>query len=188
MLRARGLLDPAEVATRVSSRVKSPDSMIRKVRLKERREGIRIRSFRSLQTHLDDLAGARVVCDYLTDVAFILGYLRRHHAFRVIPGKMQDYINNPKNGYRGFHLVVLANTTFGSTKCEIQIQTALQHAWSAKSHTLLYKLGLRDLGRIPAGIRQLMENQSDLLYNIDQMAGQLSRAIKRYRRSAGEKR
>lgn len=184
LLRAKGLVDPAEIGTRVSARVKAVDSMIRKVRLKERREGVKIRNFRSLQAHLDDLAGARVVCDYLTDVAFILGHLLRHHAFKVLSNKMEDYITTPKNGYRGFHLVVLVDTSFGKTKCEIQIQTALQHAWAAKSHTLLYKLGVRDLERIPAEIRQLMENQSDLLYDVDQMAGQLSRVVRRHLRRA----
>ncbi len=137
--------------------------MIRKVRFLERREGVKIRSFRSLQARVDDLAGARVVCDYLTDVPFILGYLHSHPAFKVLPQKIQDYTNKPKNGYRGFHLVVLVDTSFGKTKCEVQIQTALQHAWAARSHALLYKLKARDLERIPLELRFLMVNQSDLL-------------------------
>lgn len=184
LLRAHSLVDPAEIGTRVSARVKHSNSVIRKVRLKERHLGVKIRSLRRLHAHIDDLAGARVVCDYLTDIALIIGYLRRHHAFDVLTDKIEDYISNPKNGYRGFHLVVWVDTSFGKTKCEVQIQTALQHAWAAKSHTLLYKLQVRDLNRIPAEIRQLMENQSDMLYNIDQMAAQVSRAVRRHVRSS----
>ena len=158
--------------------------MIRKVRFLERREGVKIRSFRSLQARVDDLAGARVVCDYLTDVPFILGYLHSHPAFKVLPQKIQDYINKQKNGYRGFHLVVLVDTSFGKTKCEVQIQTALQHAWAARSHALLYKLKARDLERIPLELRLLMVNQSDLLYVIDQMVRIMDTAISRHLRGA----
>ena len=184
LLRTKRLLDPAEIETRVSAPVKHPNSVVRKVRLIERREGVQIRTFRSLQAHLHDLAGVRVVCDYLTDVPFIIGYLQAHPAFKVLPESRADYISNPKDGYRGFHLVVLVDTSFGKTKCEVQIQTALQHAWAARSHTLLYKLGARDLERVPVELRFLMVNQSDLLYVIEQMVEIMDRAIRGYLRRA----
>ncbi len=40
LLHTKGLLGPAEVTTRVSGRVKEPNSVIRKVRFMERREGV----------------------------------------------------------------------------------------------------------------------------------------------------
>jgi len=178
------LVHPTEVPTRVSARVKELSALIRKVRRKERRERIKIQSLRSLQARVDDLVGARVVCDYLDDIAFLLGKLSRHHAFRLLPRKREDYIAKPKNGYRGYHLIVALDTGFGRTKCEIQLQTALQHAWAAKTHTLVYKLRVRDLERIPPQVRELIVQQSNLLYNVDVMAKELRRAVNRYVRRA----
>ncbi len=182
LLRAKALLDPAEIETRVSARVKDAKSVFRKVRVIERREGVKIRSLRSLLAYVDDLAGVRVVCDYLTDVPFIIGYVHSHPAFQVLPEKIQDYINKPKDGYRGVHLIVWVGTSFGKTKCELQIQTALQHAWAARSHALLYKLDARDIERIPEELKFLMVNQSDLLYVIDQMVRITDSAIARHLR------
>jgi len=67
---------------------------------------------------------------------------------------------------------------------DAQIQTALQHAWAARSHALLYKLKARDLERIPLELRLLMVNQSDLLYVIDQMVRIMDTAISRHLRGA----
>jgi len=78
----------------------------------------------------------------------VYAYLKRHPAFREVPGKFEDYIAKPKLGYRGLHTVVRINTTSGLAKCEIQMRTGLQDAWAIKSHTLLYKLKKKDLDRL----------------------------------------
>ncbi len=182
-LRRSRLIAPEVISTRVSCRAKSIKSIFRKIRQKKR-DRLQFRRVRDVESYINDLAGARVVCDYLSDVAFIHGYLQRHPAFNILPRKTEDYIANPRDGYRGVHLVVEVETIFGRAKCEIQLRTMLQHAWAEKSHDLLYKLGRTDLRRVPKQIRALMENQSDLLYNIDEMALQIADAVRQAQRRA----
>ena len=48
---------------------------------------------------------------------------------------VDDYITTPKDsGYRGVHLIYRyysdKNETFNGLKIEVQIRTALQHAWA----------------------------------------------------------
>ena len=91
--------------------------------------------------------------------------------------------SHPRDGYRGVHLVVEVKTSFGRARCEIQLRTMLQHAWAEKSHDLLYKLGKTDLRRVPKQIRTLMEQQSDLLYDIDKMALEIADFVHQSQRS-----
>jgi putative GTP pyrophosphokinase len=173
-LRASLRMHPNVVPTRVSWRVKSPGSTLKKLRALQLPGSSTISE---VERRIDDLAGARIVCDYLPDVETIRGYLQQHSAFTVLRSKTRDYIAHPKDGYRAVHMVARVPTGFGQTKCEIQIRTMLQHAWAEKTHDLLYKLGRSKLANIPAQIRNLTRIQSDLLANADEMALQLSQAI-----------
>jgi putative GTP pyrophosphokinase len=171
------LLDPMVVPTRVSARAKTLKSALRKLKRHPRSGSIRTR--RAIEACLDDLAGVRVVCDYLSDVEAIRGYLHEHPAFKVIHSKTKDYIVKPNKGYRGIHLVVRIVTSFGWIKCEVQVRTTLQHAWAEKTHDLIYKLGKTDLERIPRQIRGLVEDQSNMLYDIDVSSLKIFRLIKK---------
>lgn len=186
VLRRSRLLDPQVVTTRISNRVKTVKSIFRKISQKKR-DGLPLNTVRHVENHINDLAGARVVCDYLSDVAFIHAYLQRHPAFKVLSTKTKDYIAHPEDGYRGVHLVVQVQTSFGRAKCEIQLRTMLQHAWAEKNHDLLYKLGSTKVRRVPKQIRALMEKQSDLLYNIDQMALEIADAVRQIQRRVSRK-
>jgi len=183
VLRRSRLIGPEVISTRVSCRVKNIKSIFRKIAQKKR-DRLRFHTVRNVENHINDLAGARVVFDYLSDVALIHGYLQRHPAFRILRTKTEDFIAHPRDGYRGVHLVVVVQTSFGRARCEVQLRTMLQHAWAEKSHDLLYKLGRTELRRVPKSIRILMEEQSDLLYNADQAALQIADAVRQSRKRA----
>jgi len=183
VLRRSRLVAPAVVPTRVSSRVKDPKSIFRKI-TRMKRDALRFDTARDVENHINDLAGDRLVCDYLSDVTFIHGYLQRHPAFKVLRGKKEDYIAHPGGGYRGVHLVVEIQTSVGRARCEIQLRMILQHAWAEKSHDLLYKLGKTYLRRVPMQIRNLMERQPVILYNIDMMALEIADLVRQSQRRA----
>lgn len=185
-LRRSQLVDPQVVPTRVSSRVKTAKSIFRKI-ARMKRDGLQLNTASNVENHINDLAGARLICDYLTDVVFIHGWLQRHPVFKVLRKHTEDYIARPRDGYRGVHLVVEVKTSFGRARCEVQLRTMLQHAWAERSHDLLYKLSGTDLRRVPKEIRTLMENQSNLLYNIDQMSVNITDAVRRWRRRSARR-
>ncbi len=123
----------------LKSRIKSPESIIGKLR----RKGIPI-AVSSIRTNLFDIAGVRVICQYIDDIYTLAGLLTAHDDIELI--KMKDYIRNPKpNGYRSLHIVVNVPVYLSTGKdyapVEIQIRTMAMDFWASLEHELHYKTG-----------------------------------------------
>lgn len=96
-----------------------------------------------------DLAGIRIIAYYVEDVERIAGIIRQE--FSVLEehsGDKQAELADNEFGYASFHLVLelaekrsslLEWQEFAGRKAEIQVRTALQHAWAAVNHKLDYK-------------------------------------------------
>ncbi len=120
----------------VESRLKSPQSIIKK--LKSKNMDISIKSARKL----NDIAGIRVVCGYLDDVYNIANMLLAQTDIKLV--KYQDYIKEPNyNGYRSLHLdievPVFLSDHFEKVVAEIQIRTVAQDFWASLEHDIRYK-------------------------------------------------
>lgn len=89
-----------------------------------------------------DLAGVRVICNYMDDIYRIEESLLRQDDIKLL--KRKDYINNPKeSGYRSLHLVIeipifLSDKT-NHMPVEIQIRTVAMDTWASLEHELKYK-------------------------------------------------
>lgn len=145
----------------VSSRMKTLDSIIRKLEKK----GLPL-TLQSVETGLNDVAGVRVICEYIHDAYAIRDALLSGDFITLIEEK--DYIKNPKrNGYRSLHLIVdvpvLLFDGEQKVRCEIQIRTTAMDSWAALEHNLRYK---KD--RIyDAGIDQDLKKCADVLFQTD---------------------
>lgn len=121
----------------VKSRIKTPQSIIEKLEKK----GLPI-SFTSMMENLNDIAGIRVICPYISDIYNIKNMLLKHPDITLIEEK--DYIKDPKeSGYRSLHLVVeipvyLSESTH-KVKVEIQLRTIAMDFWATLEHELRYK-------------------------------------------------
>lgn len=121
----------------IDSRLKTPMSILEKLR----RKGYEI-SLESAKENLFDIAGIRVVCNYVDDVYRIADLLVDQADVTQI--KRKDYIVNPKpNGYRSLHVVVkvpifLAEETV-DVPAEVQIRTIAMDMWATLEHQLKYK-------------------------------------------------
>ncbi len=121
----------------IDSRLKTPMSILEKLR----RKGYEI-SLESAKENLFDIAGIRVVCNYVDDVYRIADLLVGQADVTQI--KRKDYIVNPKpNGYRSLHVVVkvpifLAEETV-DVPVEVQIRTIAMDMWATLEHQLKYK-------------------------------------------------
>ena len=73
----------------IKSRVKSPKSIFGKLR----RKGLEI-SVESAKNNLNDIAGIRVVCSFVSDIYEVADMLKRQDDINLIEEK--DYIKNPK--------------------------------------------------------------------------------------------
>lgn len=118
-------------------RVKEMNSLIKKLHRKQ----LDI-SAESAREHILDIAGIRVVCNYLEDIYDIEKMLLKQEDVKLL--KRKDYIKNPKdNGYRSLHIVV-SIPVFLSNKVEklpveIQIRTIGMDMWASLEHKIRYK-------------------------------------------------
>ena len=81
-------------------RLKSVRSILGKLE----KRGLEV-SLESIVINLTDIAGVRVICNYVSDVYKIADMLIKQSDIKLI--KKKDYIKHPKNnGYRSLHLVV----------------------------------------------------------------------------------
>lgn len=121
----------------IEYRLKSPKSIVDKMQKK----GLPL-TISSIRENLNDIAGVRVICNYIDDVYRIADLLIRQDDITLI--EKEDYISCPKeNGYRSLHIIVeipifLAEGT-EPVRVEIQIRTIAMDLWASLEHQLKYK-------------------------------------------------
>ncbi|MBC3805640.1 GTP pyrophosphokinase family protein [Acetobacterium fimetarium] len=143
-------------------RLKSPKSIAEKME----RKGLEL-SADSIRKNLTDIAGVRVICNYLTDINRIATLLLRQDDISLI--RKNDYISNPKaNGYRSLHLIVLVPIFLAerteSVPVEIQIRTIAMDFWASLEHQLKYK----SHSDISEGLRNRLKSCADSITNLDE--------------------
>ena len=121
----------------IDSRLKSPRSIIEKLE----RKGWPV-SVESAEEHLNDIAGVRIVCNYIDDIYRLANMLVRQQDLELVCQK--DYIRKPKpNGYRSLHLVLRVPVFLSShtelVPVEVQIRTIAMDFWASLEHQLRYK-------------------------------------------------
>jgi ppGpp synthetase/RelA/SpoT-type nucleotidyltranferase len=137
---------------------------------------------------IDDLAGARVITDYTSDIAEVIDELRtRMRLWNVELCKVDDLPNGKDGGYRATHLTVqlevssLLSSEDAATlrhalgiegdkpiflPAEIQLRTAYQHSWALKTHGSSYK---RE-EQIPEDLTDEQEILSNVLAQADSLS------------------
>ncbi|MFB9904902.1 GTP pyrophosphokinase [Allokutzneria oryzae] len=126
--------DPIE---HITNRVKRPEAIMEKLRRKGLEPDLDV-----IAEHLDDVAGVRVVCPFVSDVYGVEEMLRRQHDVKIL--RTKDYIASPKpNGYRSLHLIVqipvFLSDRVEHVKVEVQMRTIAMDFWATLEHKLFYK-------------------------------------------------
>ena len=143
-------------------RLKSPQSIAGKMQKK----GLEITA-ENIRKNLTDIAGVRVICNYLHDINRIANLLIRQDDITLI--RKYDYINEPKkNGYRSLHLIVLVPIFLAerteSVPVEIQIRTIAMDFWASLEHQLKYK-GHSDMSE---GLRERLKYCAESITRLDE--------------------
>ena len=121
----------------IKTRLKSPESIMDKLS----RRGLPF-SAESIEQNLNDIAGVRVICAYISDIYMLRDALLRQDDIVLL--KEKDYIKNPKpNGYRSLHLIVETPIFLHDQKkqmrVEVQFRTMAMDWWASVEHKLRYK-------------------------------------------------
>jgi putative GTP pyrophosphokinase len=119
----------------VQGRVKSISSILDKAS----RKGIPLDR---ITEELDDLAGIRIICQFVEDIEKVVEIIRSRSDMTV--KEEVDYVHNVKpSGYRSYHVNIWyeVETIRGAQKIqvEIQIRTMAMDFWATIEHSLRYK-------------------------------------------------
>ncbi|WP_407271034.1 GTP pyrophosphokinase family protein [Radiobacillus sp. PE A8.2] len=120
-----------------------------------------------IEREIQDIAGMRVVCQFVDDIYAIVEMLRTRNDFTIIEEK--DYIEEKKDsGYRSFHLIIEypVETIRGEKQvvAEIQIRTLAMNFWATNEHSLNYKYE----GQIPKNIKARLKRAAEAAFKLDE--------------------
>ena len=120
----------------VSSRIKSPDSMQKKL-VKKGEQPTR----QNALLKVNDAVGFRVICSFIDDIYKVSDWICKQEMIEVI--KIKDYIAYPKeNGYRSFHMIIKLKDL--NLNAEIQIRTIALDFWANLEHQMKYKRDIKN--------------------------------------------
>ncbi len=144
----------------VTARVKPISSIIDKAN----RKNI---SYETLENDMQDIAGVRVVCQFVDDIYTIVEMLRSRNDFKIIEEK--DYIRDKKeSGYRSYHMIICypVATIRGEKQviAEIQIRTLAMNFWATNEHSLNYKYE----GQIPSHVQNKLKRAAEAAFQLDE--------------------
>ena len=161
----------------VKSRVKSPESILKKINRKD----LDI-SIASIKESIRDIAGIRIVCSFISDIYTISEMIQSQKDLKIVECK--DYIKNPKpNGYQSLHLIlqipVFMSDGVEEVYVEIQIRTIGMDFWASLEHKIFYKYNkdipqklideLREAAIITAQLEKRMEILNNEIERIKQI-------------------
>ena len=152
----------------VTGRVKRRDSIRKKAVMRGyTQETIR---------EMEDIAGVRVMVQFVDDVWDVLELLRKCKDLKII--EERDYIHNLKaSGYRSYHVVIEypIDMIEGAqvVLAEIQIRTLAMNFWATIEHSLSYKYG----GVIPDEVRERLTTAAHMAAQLDMEMGAIREDI-----------
>ncbi len=117
-------------------------------------------SSESVEQHVHDAAGVRVICSYIDDIYTIADALLQQDDVTLL--RRKDYIAQPKpNGYRSLHLIISVPVFFADQKKEmteeVQIRTIAMDFWASLEHQLKYKQEIPNQNQIIAQLKACAE-------------------------------
>lgn len=164
----------------VKSRLKSPESILRKVYAK----GCEL-SLTAIKENVQDIAGIRITCSFLSDVYKVSEMLQQQKDIKVI--KIKDYIKEPKpNGYRSLHLLmeipVFMSDREENVCVEVQIRTIAMDFWASLEHKIYYKYGRQ----VPQQLLDELKEAAEQAAQLDEKMEHLSQEVDKIKKDNSE--
>jgi ppGpp synthetase/RelA/SpoT-type nucleotidyltranferase len=142
--------------TAIMARTKAPESALGKL-IRKPKYGT--------ADNLKDGTGVRIVCQSIQDVLANVAAIKDR--FEVSKADEEDYINQPKDGYRSYHLVIKDDDDLWK---EVQIRTPNQDTWAHWCHDVYKPVSAEQSAAVAASkdkILQYGESLSEYYYAKD---------------------
>lgn len=154
----------------ITGRVKTKESILEKAE-------VRKIPLDRLEEDVQDIAGIRIMCQFVDDIHEVVRLLRARKDLNIIIER--DYITHKKeSGYRSYHLVIEYPVQRAMEEkvilCEIQIRTLAMNFWATIEHTLNYKYH----GEYPEILHQRLIRAAEAAYLLDQEMTEIREEIK----------
>ncbi|EAF1445940.1 GTP pyrophosphokinase family protein [Listeria monocytogenes] len=129
-----------------------------------------------LVEEMQDIAGLRMMCQFVDDIEVVVRLLRQRNDFRIV--EERDYITNKKpSGYRSYHVVIEYPVEIiqGEKKilAEIQIRTLAMNFWATIEHSVNYKYQ----GEFPEAINKRLKRAAEAAFQLDEEMSQIREEI-----------
>ncbi|MCH4056655.1 GTP pyrophosphokinase [Lapidilactobacillus gannanensis] len=160
----------------VTGRVKPVGSIQEKMKRRFIREDV-------LETDMQDIAGLRIMCQFVEDIYQVADLLRQRDDMTVI--EERDYVSNSKpSGYRSYHIVIeYPIQMLDHTKkvlVEVQVRTLSMNFWATIEHSLNYKYN----GAFPEDISARLKRAAEASFMLDQEMSEIREEIQEAQRYA----
>ena len=154
--RQLGIYSPIDSVT---GRLKRPASILEKAGRKQI-------SPDRIEEEIEDIAGIRILCQFVEDIPKVIEMVRKRKDMTVI--EERDYITNTKpSGYRSYHMIIRYPlfTALGekTVPAEIQIRTNAMNFWATIEHSLQYKYK----GDMPPHVTERLSKAADAIISLD---------------------
>lgn len=134
-----------------------------------------------IERKIQDIAGVRVVCQFVDDIYTIVAMIRSRSDLQIIEEK--DYVSEKKeSGYRSYHLIIeYPVETIDGRKilmAEIQIRTLAMNFWATNEHSLNYKYK----GRIPKDVKERLQRAAEAAFKLDEEMSKIKNEVQEAQR------
>ncbi|CAH0209593.1 GTP pyrophosphokinase YjbM [Peribacillus sp. Bi96] len=134
-----------------------------------------------LGTEIQDIAGLRMMCQFVDDIEQVVELLRGRNDFDIV--EERNYISHKKaSGYRSYHVVIRypVQTIHGEKNilAEIQIRTLAMNFWATIEHSLSYKYK----GIFPEDIQLRLKRAAEAAFLLDAEMSQIRTEIQEAQR------
>ena len=155
----------------VSTRLKSPKSILLKVQKKELPPTID-----AIRDNIRDIAGVRITCSFVEDIYKVSEMLHNQCDIEIVDVK--DYIAAPKeNGYQSLHLIIkipiYMSDRMEKIYTEVQIRTIAMDFWASLEHKLHYKKG----EKVPMYIKEELKQCAEVIAETDKKMQEIQRVV-----------
>jgi len=139
-----------------------------------------------LEEDVQDIAGLRIMCQFVEDIHEVVRLLRARKDFNIIIER--DYITHKKeSGYRSYHMVIEypVQRIFEEKKIlvEIQIRTLAMNFWATIEHSLNYKYR----GEYPEELHDRLIRAAEAAFRLDEEMSEIREEIKDAQRYFSDK-
>lgn len=134
-----------------------------------------------IEADIQDIAGIRIVCQFVDDIYTVVDMLKSRKDFTIIEEK--DYISREKeSGYRSYHMIIEypVETIHGNKVilAEIQIRTLAMNFWATNEHSLNYKYK----GQIPEDLKQRLQRAAEAAFKLDEEMSKIKTEVQEAQR------